>query len=1156
MRDLRVTANPLAAARLETWIGRELPFDGFLSGQVVLGGSTANVHASGRVTLVPVGMGGASTTADFTGSFHTGANPGATDLEVRLDPLNYRLLERMWPEARVLGGGSARLDVNGRANDGVQVTADVALAPDGASASRWVGGGEFTRGEDGRWTTDVSGDFRPLSLALLGRIWPELELDGRASGPVHARGTLDDLTVGGDLAFGEGAVSFTGTVDLETPGSYYRLDADLEALRASDLTGLLPTPSVLTGSLSVQGSGLALDSLVGDASVSVRGSRVGAARVDSASAVLRAAAGVLVADTVEANVSGVQVAGAGAIGLVPGTYGEASLRLRAPSLLGLRPIFMGDSLLVRDELNPLEQDLLRVRGIDPDTLPSALDVRMAGSAEGTADVRGRLGDLGLDLVFSMAEAAYGPDEVASADVSLSASGLPATFGDWIVSANATRVAWADREFERIEFRGTMSERRGEGTLDVQRRRNERYFMTGAFALDSVGGYTDLTEASIQIDDLSWVLSSPTRIAWSPTSLSVDSLEITQISEDPTRVAASGTITRGGDSDFRLHLEGFHVEHAMQILQREDLDVSGHVDLELAVVGPAERPVIDATFAIEEPRYGSVELSRLDGSLEYAERVSRFAVEGWSGDRNVVDASGVFPFDLALASVSERATDDPMDVTVTADSLPAASALAYLSALENVEGLVSANFTIGGTGRNPEPSGTVRLLDGAWTISALGVRHTGVNGDIALKPDGGIDLKLSTTRSGVSTVVGEITLDSLSNPALDLAVTFDRFLAVDRVDMESTISGSFTLGGRYRLPVAEGTLRVDEGTLFVEEFARASDIVDLADPMLYADGFAVDTTVFVSQPLLAGIRNPFLDNLRVDIDMAVPRDTWLRSSDMNVEMGGELLVRYDRRQGDLVLVGELEALRGSYVLFGRTFEVTGGTVEFIGQPGVNPNLDIQARSRIRRQDQDPLDILATVEGTLIQPLVSLSSDEAGVAQSDLISYLVFGVPSGRLGLGGAGAQGSGQDLVFGSGASLAAGALANQVGALLAQNVGLDYLAVSQSAVGIVGNQNFAESLLNSAQLELGRYLGDDVFVVLIISAPTASGTSGPSEASGADFLRGVRVEWSLTDNTFVEGFIEDRFLRSGTGGLTVAGYDGGQILGVLFVREWGYGSEE
>ena len=45
-------------------------------------------------------------------------------------------------------------------------------------------------------------------------------------------------------------------------------------------------------------------------------------------------------------------------------------------------------------------------------------------------------------------------------------------------------------------------------------------------------------------------------------------------------------------------------------------------------------------------------------------------------------------------------------------------------------------------------------------------------------------------------------------------------------------------------------------------------------------------------------------------MAVPRNMWLRSNDMNVEMGGELLVRYDRREGDLVLIGDLQALRGS------------------------------------------------------------------------------------------------------------------------------------------------------------------------------------------------------------------------------------------------------
>ncbi|HUP51316.1 MAG TPA: translocation/assembly module TamB [Longimicrobiales bacterium] len=1152
MRGLRVTANPLSVSRLEPWVGRELPLDGFLSGQVVFGGTAANLQATGRLTLVPVGMGGFPTTADFSGTVHTGDDPGATGLEVRLDPLNYRMLERLWPDASALGGGSARLDINGRADDGIQVAADISLAPDPASASRWVGAGELRRGDDGRWATEVSGDFAPLSLSLLARIWPALQLAGTASGPVRAGGPLSDLQVSGDLAVGDGTLSFDGALDLETLGASYRVEADIEALRVSDFTARLPDPSVVSGRISLEGRGFALDSLDGRASVTVRPSRVGATRVDSASAVLSASAGVLTAETLDAHVSGVRVVGAGSIGMTPGAFGEASLQFVAASLTELRPIFMGDSLLVRDELNPLEQDLLRVRGIDPDTLPSALDVRMAGSAEGTADIRGRFGDLELELLVEMADVAYRHDQLDSARVLLSAGGLPATFGDWVVSARASGVVWAGRQFQDVEFGGAMSQRRGEGTLELQRRLNERYFVTGAFAIDSVGGYADLTDASIQIEDISWVLSGPTRIAWSENSLSVDSLEVTWIGEDPMHVIASGTLTRGGDSDFRLDMEGFHIEHAMQIVQREDVDVSGHIDLALTVVGPAERPVIDAVFRVEDPGFGAVRLSRLDGSLEYEDRSSQLRMEGWSGDRRVLSASGVLPLDLALTDVGERASGDPMDVTVTADSLEAAIPLAYLSALQDVRGMLSADFRITGSSRDPQPSGTVRLVDGAWTLEALGVRHTGVTGEVLLRPDRTLEVELGTTRSGTSTVRGVVTMDDFADPALDLVVTFDRFLAVDRRDMASTISGEFALGGRYRLPVAEGTLRVDEGTLFVEEFARASGIVDLTDPMLYADGFAVDTTVFVSQPVLAGLRNPFLDNLRVDIDMSVPRDMWLRSDEMNVEMGGDLLVRYDRGQGDLVLIGELQALRGSYVLFGRTFEVTGGTVAFRGQPGVNPSLDIQSRSRIRRQGNDPLAVLATVQGTLIQPRVLLSSEEAGLAQSDLISYLVFGVPSGRLGVGGAGSSGLGQNTVD-SGLTLATGALANQVGTMLAQNFGLDYLAVSQGNAG--GNQNFAENFLSSAQLEVGQYLADDVFVVLVISGPSAQATSAANEGIGVEFLQGIRVEWTLTDNTFVEGFIEDRFLRSGTGGLGVAGLDGGQVLGVLVIREWGYGSQ-
>ena len=456
--------------------------------------------------------------------------------------------------------------------------------------------------------------------------------------------------------------------------------------------------------------------------------------------------------------------------------------------------------------------------------------------------------------------------------------------------------------------------------------------------------------------------------------------------------------------------------------------------------------------------------------------------------------------------------------------------------------MSADLQIGGTGRQPAPSGTISLANGAWSIAALGVRHTGIEGELELRPDRTVSVAFGTSGDGTSTVSGIVTMVPFADPTLDLRVTLDQFQAVNRRDIESMLSGAFTVRGTYRLPVAQGELRVDQGTLFVDEFARNAAVVDLRDPTLFADGFAVDTTVFVTQPILASLRNPFLDNLRLDVDLSV-RDMWLRSNEMNVEIGGELLVRYDRAASDLVMVGDLQALRGSYQVLGRTFEVDGGTVSFLGQPGVNPALAIEAVSRVRRRGGDRLEVRATVRGTLVQPLVTLSTTEAGLSQSDLVSYLLFGVPGG--GTGGD----VGQDVTTGLG-TYGIGQLASQVGTALAQEFGFDYLAISQADV--IGDANLAENFLNSAQFEVGRYLGDDVFVVFVLSNPTQESSSTPAVVN---VFRGVRVELALSEEWFVEGFWEDRFLR-GSGALGQTPLDGEKVVGILTFWDWGYGSRQ
>jgi autotransporter translocation and assembly factor TamB len=898
----------------------------------------------------------------------------------------------------------------------------------------------------------------------------------------------------------------------------------------------------------LEGSGLALDSLSGTASIAMRRSTVGLLRFGAATAEVRAENGMLLLDTLEVDISGARVAGSGSVGLVASADGRARFAFEVDSLVSLRPMFMGDSILVRDGLSPLEEDLLRVRGIEPDTLPTELEVRMAGSALGVLEVRGDIRDLAVDLAFDGRGLAYRADQVDSAIVRLAASGLPDFTGNWTASVRARGVTWADRTFEEAEFEGVMSRQRGEGTLAILRRAGERYFATGSFAVDSLGGQVALSDASLQIDELSWLLEQPSRIRWDSTSLRIDSLALTRAGDDPARLVADGTLARGGDSDFHVRLEGFHVEDATRILQWEDLDVSGHVDLDLAVLGPAESPSMNADFTVVDPRYGTLRLTRLNGSLDYRDRASQFRVEGSDGNRRVVSMSGTLPLDLALAGVEQRQIDVPMDVRVTADSVDAAIALAYLGTLEDVAGTLSAELVIGGTTREPQPSGTVRLANGGWTISALGVRHEGLQGELGVRPDRVVEVRLEAGGAGRSSVTGTLAFDPIANPTLDLVVSMSQFQAVSRRDIEGMLSGAFAVTGTYQRPVAEGQLTVNQGTLFVEEFRRASEIVDLRDPTLFAGGFAVDTTVFVTQPILASLRNPFLDNLSVDIDLSVPRDLWIRSGDMNVEIGGELIMRYDRREGDLVMVGDLQALRGSYQVFGRTFEVDGGTVSFLGQPGVNPALNIEALSRIRRRQGDRLEVRATVTGTLVQPLVTLSTTEAGLTQPDLVSYLLFGVPSGGLGIGGATDVGLGQGLGSVAG-TYVGGTIVSQLGSALAQGIGLDYLAVSQGDV--IGDEDVATNFFNSAQLEVGRYLRDDVFVVLVVSR---GNTSTPQDDGGVpDFFRGVRVEYALTDEWFVEGYWEDRFLR-GAGNLGQAGLDGEKVVGILTFWDWGYGS--
>jgi hypothetical protein len=245
---------------------------------------------------------------------------------------------------------------------------------------------------------------------------------------------------------------------------------------------------------------------------------------------------------------------------------------------------------------------------------------------------------------------------------------------------------------------------------------------------------------------------------------------------------------------------------------------------------------------------------------------------------------------------------------------------------------------------------------------------------------------------------------------------------------------------------------------------------------------------------------------------------------------------------------LNVERGTYTLYypplqSRRFQVRQGTVEFPGTPGLDPNLAITAAYRARAQGE-PLDVLAIVSGTLQSPRIRLSSAaQPPISESDLASYLFFGVPTWEVAsTGGPGAAdmrgmaGLGVRAIAPSVLGYASSGLQS-----LVQGAGLlDYVSLTASdATPMPGATAGLTGFLAGTQLELGRYLGSTVFVGY--SQRLSNGSYDPA----------IRLEWRFLPEFSLEMFSEDRFARTPGFGMR---FDSGmrKVYGFSLFREWGF----
>lgn len=467
-------------------------------------------------------------------------------------------------------------------------------------------------------------------------------------------------------------------------------------------------------------------------------------------------------------------------------------------------------------------------------------------------------------------------------------------------------------------------------------------------------------------------------------VSEDALEIDAmtLALDGAELRLTGGLRRSGNQRLGVTLQRFPLRNLFEGSGVET-GVEGRLGLEARISGTWDDPeMTTALTASIDPNAGGLPTA-VDARLVYRRDGLRVEGRGRRDGTLLFEAVGGVALEVRLVPFEIRPLPGTLDVTLTSDGL--ALALLPLPGFDSVDvnGFVDLELHAAGDLWDPDLAGSLALKNGSLRMPAAGLSYEEFSARLRLEPDR-IQMErlvLRGDREGSLTASGTIGLLGWQPSEFDLEVAGEnlrvgyRDVAWARMDADLRCTGS-----RER-PVLTGRLAVMEGQVDLDRLAtgRPSEIEVIGAP-------APETRrlVYTDEKKEHGV----LHSLEADVLVEIQKDTWLKGQGVNAEITGNLELQKPSEK-PFRLFGSLAAVRGTYKFQGRVFRITAGTVSFTGLPEPNPELDIEAKTEVRR-----VAILLNISGRADNLRLSLRSDP-DMQQSDILSYLVFGRPSSEL-----------------------------------------------------------------------------------------------------------------------------------------------------------------
>ena len=813
---------------------------------------------------------------------------------------------------------------------------------------------------------------------------------------------------------------------------------------------------------------------------------------------------------------------------VEGTYGAevadlTALQVKSPDLVvdasGRLALDRTSSSSLQYTIDAVNLGVLaRLAGQEGATGSARLEGTVTGNAA-ALETRGTLDGSNLGHGENSALDLESTYTVAIPDLNASAARVEA-------ETTATFVKAGGLDINKLTAKTAYAEQRLEFTTSVQEE-TRALDATGLVVLHPDHQEIHLPQLAVRTQGVEWRMApglDPT-VNYGGGRLAIDDVHL--VSGEQSLEVSGVVALKGQEPVGELSVRARNVDlQQLETLLLIDRGLGGALSADATVSGTLEAPAVDGVVEIRAGTFESYTYESLKASVQYAGTRIDLDATLQQSPTEAITAEGTIPMSLFQPSPGghvDATDDDRVDLHIRSTALSLGVVQGFTTQITDVTGTLEADVRVTGSGQDPHVRGFVDVKGGSFVVPVGGVSYSGLDTRIELTEDRVRLQQFSIVdeHGQPLSVSGELAVHARQVGQVNISIESDNFEVVDNELGDVGLDTSITITGELRRPVVRGSIRLQAARLEVDRilqlFYDPYSIEELppvvsAERVAEGGGSAAEETRTAlrragggaapapdaappaEEPAPEAEPQPSVfDALELDLKLIVPDNLVLRGrglrpggptgaslGDINITLGGDIqLVK--PADGEMMLLGQVQTIRGTYDFQGRRFTLArGGTIRFMGEPTPNPLLDITATRVIPNTG---VEAQVRIQGTAREPELTLTSTPP-LDESDILALIVFNRPVNELGTGE-------RASLAATAGGIATGFLAAPLGESIGRALDLDIFEITTSTEdGELG-----------AGVTIGQQIGDRAFVRMRQQFGERTSTEFLLEYQLADFLR-------------------------------------------------------